>query len=287
MIVYIILFIFGVSIGSFLNVVIYRFEKGEGIVFKKSHCVNCGKNITWHDLFPVISFFVLRGKCRYCGQKISWQHPLIEILTGLIFVAIYFLWQKGVGMTAQSWISVFEIKSNCKAVFDFGCYLIYANLIYFFVVFSALWTIFIYDLKHYIIPNRIIYPLIALALAFNIFSSYFSFLSGVDFSLSLVYAILVGAGLFFFMILISKGEWMGMGDVKLAFFMALILSWPNILIALFSAFWLGTLVSLPLLVMKKRGLKSQIPFGPFLIIGTVIAFFWGERIVRWYISISA
>lgn len=80
---------------------------------------------------------------------------------------------------------------------------------------------------------------------------------------------------------------MGMGDVKLTFFMALILGWPNILIALFSAFWLGTLASLPLLVMKKKGLKSQIPFGPFLIIGTVIAFFWGEQIMRWYISIAA
>lgn len=272
MIIYLSLFVLGLSIGSFLNVLIYRLEESEdsvddsekskilkSIAVSRSHCRQCKKQIDWHDNIPLLSFIILRGKCRNCGQKISWQYPFVELMTGILFVAVYGLSINGLRFTVDN------------AVY----------LISLLIIFSGLWAIFVYDFKHYIIPNKILYPLILVVVALNLFTlsaTHYSFWNlAISFSVPLF---------FLSLIIVSRGDWMGMGDVKLALFMALFLSWPNILVATLASFWLGTIASLPLLLMGKKGLKSQIPFGPFLIVGTFIAFFWGDEITRWYLRLG-
>lgn len=294
--IFIISFIFGSVIGSFLNVLIYRLESfdklrtgqdenGEegskkqkwlkSIFFGRSRCPHCKHQIRWYDNVPILSFLILRGKCRDCHSEISFQYPLVEAATGILFITIFnFIRQPA------------DLISN----FQFADGVI---LVYLFVVFSGLFAILIYDFKHYIIPNKILYPLILFVLAFSFLSflnrnsfrnlklEIVNFESWQGIALSLLIPIF-----FLSLIIISRGHWMGMGDVKLALFMALFLGWPNIIVAIFLAFWLGTLVSLPLLAFGKKGLKSQIPFGPFLIIGTFVAFFLGEQIIAWYLQIA-
>jgi leader peptidase (prepilin peptidase) / N-methyltransferase len=245
-------FIFGLIVGSFLNCVIYRLELKE---FKKekrsflkgrSFCPNCKHVLAWYDLIPIISFFILYGRCRYCKKKISIQYPLVELATALLFLAIFF---GSMGRTIE--------------------------LIYYLLISCFLIIIFIYDLKHFIIPDSAVYPAIIGALVFN-------FIEGEAAS-SLLAGLAVG--LFFFLIFaLSRGEWMGFGDVKLVLFMGLFLGWPSILAALFFSFFIGAIIGIILIMSKKRGLKSEVPFGPFLILGTYIALFWGEKIVNWYFN---
>jgi prepilin signal peptidase PulO-like enzyme (type II secretory pathway) len=235
---YLVIFIFGLIIGSFLNCVIYRLEVEESPFKGKSYCPKCRQILKWYDLIPVLSFIILRSRCRYCKQKISWQYPWLEISTGIIFVLIF---------NPQNFL--FSI--------------------FYFLIFSFLIIIFVYDLKHYIIPDKIIYPAIIIAGIFNF--QLFSILSAIL------------AALFFgLLVLITQGKGMGIGDIKLAFLMGLILGWPNILIALFLAFFLGAIIGIGLIVLNKKTLKSEVPFAPFLIISIFVALFWGEKIINWY-----
>ena len=235
----ILFFIFGLAVGSFLNCLIHRLETGESVIKKRSYCPHCKKILSWFELIPLMSFILQGGKCRKCHKKISWQYPLVELTTGALFAFIGF------------------------------------NIFWLFVV-SILIIIFVYDLRHYIIPNEVIYPAIVLAFGFRIWNLF-------DFW-SLVLGIL--PTLFFAaIILFSRGRWMGMGDVKLAFFMGLILGWPKILVALFLAFLIGALVSVILILFKKKTLKSQIPFGPFLSGATIVAMFWGNFLIDWYLGL--
>lgn len=283
-----ILFLFGIAIGSFLNVLIYRLENGyplHKVILGHSFCPNCKNEISWYDMFPVVSFFILRSKCRQCKEKISFQYPLIELITGFLFVGIYLLSSRGYGLGKESQATIYSLKNNCSIFLNFNCYLANINLAYLLLVFSGLFAIFIYDIKHYIIPNKIIYPLIILSLTYGLLSIFWPFL-GIGLSLYSIYAILAGAGFFWVLIVVSRGKWMGMGDVKLAFFMGLFLGWPNILVALALSFWIGTLVSLPLLLFRRKTIYSQIPFGPFLILGVFVAYFWGEQIIKWYLKLN-
>jgi len=243
---YLIIFVFGACIGSFLNCVIYRMRvsgrprREASFLRGKSFCPKCNHKLKWYDLIPILSFIGLRARCRYCRKKISWQYPLVEISTGLIFL-------------------LFIIY-----------YLSFISFLYLAIISCFLIIIFVYDLKHYIIPDEIIYPAIGIALIFN----FGSILSAV------------GAGGFFFLLwLISRGKWMGFGDVKLGFLMGLLLGFPNILVALFLAFLLGAVVGLGLIFAGKKKLKSQLPFGPFLVTGTFIALFWAQAIIKWYMFI--
>jgi len=244
--IFMVVFLTGLVVGSFLNCVIYRLNTKESFLFSRSHCPKCHHILKWYDLIPILSFIIVKGKCRYCQKKISWQYPLVEIFTGLIFLLLV------------------------------TCHLSLVTLIYYIVVSSLLIVIFVYDLKHYIIPDKIIYPAIITALIFNFQFSIFnsSILSGLG-----------AAGFFFLFWLISRGRWMGFGDVKLGFFMGLFLSWPNILVALFSAFFIGAIIGIGLIALGKKTLKSQVPFAPFLVIGTFIALFWGQNLINWYINL--
>lgn len=230
--VQIFVFIFGLIIGSFLNVLIDRLSKEESIR-GRSYCPNCRTVLGWRDLIPIFSFFILRGRCRYCRQKISWQYPTIELLTGLLFLFIYAL-----NPTPYT-------------------------LIYLLFITSCLIVIFVSDLKYYIIPDQIIYSAIGVTILYYLLDSPFL-------------AALLASGFFLSLVFISKGAWMGLGDVKLAFLMGLILDWPKILIALFLSFLTGALVGSVLVVFYKKTWKSEIPFGAFLSASTLFVLFFGD-----------
>jgi len=254
--IYFFIFLLGLAVGSFLNCLIFRLEKGEGFLWGSSYCPKCQHQLNWLDLIPLLSFLLLKGKCRYCRQKISWQYPLVELATGILFLF--------------------------PLIYLGGRPIIFQELFFYWVIFSFAIVIFIYDLKHYIIPDKVIYLAIVIALIFNFQFLILRELSTFKFSLLSA----LGASLFFLtIVLVSRGEWMGVGDVKLAFLMGLLLGFPNILVALFFAFLIGAIIGIGLVISGKKTFKSEIPFGPFLVTGTFIALFWGERIVKWCLGL--
>ena len=257
------IFILGLIVGSFLNVVICRLYTGEKILFGRSHCPYCKKDLKWFDLIPLVSFISTKGRCRYCGKPISWQYPLVEFATGIIFLLIF-----------NFQFSIFNFQ-NLFTVF------------YLLIISCFLIIIFVFDLKHYIIPDKIIYPAIGVALFYNLFEIWDL---GFGWSLGFghwdfILAAFLASSFFLAIVLISRGRGMGMVDVKLAFLIGLILGWPNILVALFLAFLFGAIVGLLLIIISKKTLKSEIPFGPFLVTGTLIGLFFGDRIIDWYLSL--
>jgi len=232
-----VVFLLGLAVGSFLNCLIYRLEKNKSFLQGRSFCPFCHHKLSWPDLIPVLSFLFLKGKCRYCHKKISWQYPLVEIFTGLIFFLIF----------------NFQLP------------------IFNFIIAPFLIVIFVYDLKHFLIPDKIIYPAIIITALFN-------------FQIINLLSALAAAGFFLAIVLASRGRWMGVGDIKLGFLMGLLLGFPNILVSLFLAFMMGAIIGIGLIVFGKKTLKSEVPFGPFLVGGTFIALFWGEQLINWYLS---
>ena len=251
----ILLFLFGISIGSFINAAVFRLREDKSVVLDRSRCPKCGHILSWYELIPLLSFLIQRGRCRACKQKISWQYPLAELVAGLIFVFIYYQFP-----TLNSQYVNFQLW-------------------YLFLIFSALLFIFIFDLKYYIIPNRALYPLIAIVLLHNLFA-----FSSTE-NLWRLLAIAPAAGFVLILYLISRGTWIGFGDVKFGIFMGLFLGWPAVLVALFLSYLLGALIGGLLMFLGSKTLKSQVPFGPFLIAGTFIAFFYGEQMIKWYLTL--
>ena len=252
-------FIFGLCIGSFLNCVVYRLEKKEKIT-GRSFCPQCKTKLSWSDLFPVFSFLFLLGRCRYCRKKISIQYPIVEIATGLVFLLIFSAGVPTGSGPALGWNLL--------------------NLAFLFYIASVLIVIFVYDLRYYLIPDRILFPAIAIGATYRIFENLYS-LGGL---ISFVYAVLIGAGFFLFIFLISKGRWMGFGDVKLAVLMGLILGLPSVFPALFLAFFFGAIIGIITMIFGNKSLKSEMPFAPFLITGTFIAVLYGGHIIQWYLT---
>lgn len=283
MLIHLIIFVIGICIGSFLNCIIYRLESSQGklsflrdnpqnktsFLQGRSFCPKCKQKLGFFDLIPILSFLSLKGRCRYCHQGISWQYPIVEIITGMIFLLI----------------TSYGLRVTDYEIFNFQNLLLTA---YYLLISCFLIIIFIYDLKHYLIPDQIIYPAIGLAFLYQLFFTSYG-LQVTDYELSqFANFILAGFGvaIFFFLIwFISRGKWMGFGDVKLGLLMGLFLGYPNILLALFSAFLIGAIIGIGLILFKKKQLKSQVPFGPFLVIGTFIALFWGKEIINWYFGL--
>ncbi len=248
------IFLFGLAIGSFLNCVIYRIENNKSFLKGRSYCPLCRHTLNWQDLIPVFSFLFFKGKCRYCHKKISIQYPLVELMTGLIFLLIFYF---------------------NNSVFNFF------NLAFLFYITCVLIIIFVYDLKHYIIPDKVLFPAIAIIFLYQLIFS-FRLLN-----FNPLWSGLAAFAFFLSIFLVSSGRWMGFGDVKLAFFMGLFLGYPNILVALFLAFFLGAIIGVGLIVFKSKNLKSEVPFGPFLITGTFLSLLWGNEIIRWYTNLFA
>lgn len=280
--IYFLIFIFGLIVGSFLNCVIYRLEKNESFLKGRSYCPKCKHTLSWWDLIPIFSFLILKGKCRYCSKKISLQYPLVEIVTGLLFLLIF-------NFQFPPIVESFAFTTG-QAIFNLVdlCFMLYVS--------CSLIVIFVYDLKHYIIPDKVIYPAITITFIYRFFE--FWSLNHWDLFRNLkleignlepltltILSAIGAASLFLLIVLVSRGKWMGVGDIKLAFFMGLFLGFPKILVALFSAFFIGAIIGIGLIATGKKTLKSEVPFGPFLVTGTFLALFLGEQIVNWYSSL--
>lgn len=266
----------GLTFGSFVNALVWRLHEQEELAEKpkkaakqrrrnlsilngRSMCPNCGHELAAKDLIPVLSWLWLRGKCRYCGRMISWQYPLVELMTALLFVLSYLHWP--LGFTGSG-------------LLQFVCWL------FFVVMFVAL---AVYDLRWFLLPNRIVYPLIVVAFVEVIAAAV------LDHNLAGLWQPLAGAaiisGLFFGLYQVSGGSWIGGGDVKLAVVLGLLAATPGrAFLLIFIASLIGTVVSLPLALQNRRKLKMQVPFGPFLLLATGIVVLFGPAITNWYLD---
>lgn len=249
------IFLLGTIIGSFLNVVIYRFNSGKTIVNGRSICMTCNQDLRWFELIPIFSFLIQNGKCRRCAIRISHQYPLVEFLTGLVFTFI-----------AYKFIPILYLSLG-----------VYMSLVILFIfVFSLLIVISVYDLRHKIIPDKLVYIFIIISFfsifinssftglgSFFILPSWTNLLAGPVLSIPFV-------ALWYF----SKGRLMGLGDGKLILGIGWLLGLSAGLFSLVISFWLGTIVGLLLILISnnKMNMKTEIPFAPFLIVSTFITF---------------
>ena len=255
--VYIISFVFGLIVGSFLNCVTYRLEKGKSFLKGRSFCPKCKHKLDLMDLIPLFSFLMLGGKCRYCHKKISWQYPLVELGVGIVFVLLAnLIWP--IVTIASVFTSVFLIVISCFLI-----------------------IIFVYDLKYYLILDKVVYPLIVITLLYQVYQH---FVLGNNVLIGAILSGVIASLSFFLVVFFTKGKGMGLGDVKFAIAMGLFLGFPNILVGLFFAFTIGAIIGVGLILAHKKGLKSEVPFGPFLVGGTFIALFWGDIIIKYYLS---
>lgn len=259
--IFIYLFIFGLAIGSFLNVLIDRLPNEQSIM-GRSYCDHCKHKLAWNDLIPVFSFVFLGGKCRYCGKKISWQYPLIEILTGISFVLIFN--PDLIGVNFQ--FPIFNEFSN-SLIFKIGMLGLVSTLI----------VIFFSDLKYQIIPDSMQITFFIFALFIHIFS--LKYFWNLEFG---IWSFLISGVVVLLPILIlywlTKGRGMGFGDVKLAFIIGFFLGLKAGLLALYCSFILGAIIGLALIIFKQKKLKSKIAFGPFLILGMIIVLIWQKEL---------
>lgn len=276
--VVLLLAVVGLIFGSFIDALTWRIHEQAKLQKKKkkakipreltmlhgrSMCPNCKHILSALDLIPVISWVMLRGKCRYCGKPITWQVPAIELLTGFLFVISYVLWPE---------------TMHGLGLLQFGFWLV------FLVGFVALT---VYDLRWYILPDRIVYPLVGVAIV-EVLLSVAVFHAGWMTLLGSVWGVLIASGIFFVLYQVSGGSWIGGGDVKLGIVLGIILGGPlSSFMLLFLASVLGTLVSLPLMAFGKAKRSTLIPFGPFLIGATIIIELFGSRFVDWFMHFSS
>ena len=248
---YLFVFIFGTIIGSFLNVVICRHGTGRSLG-GRSKCAVTGKTLKWFELIPIFSFLIQGGRSRYSKSKISLQYPLVELATGLTFAVLF--------------CKLLPLASHC------GVFV--ASLLFYFAIFSFLILIFVYDLRHKMIPDAFLYPLMTLAFAGALFLPVYSsptlvsLLAGPILALPLI-----------FIFLITRGKGMGFGDVLLVIPFGWMLGLSGGLAALLLSFWIGAIVGVTLMITGEKKMKSEIPFGPFLILGFTLAFLYNIDMV--------
>lgn len=270
----ILVFIFGAIIGSFLNVLIFRLPAEESIN-GRSYCRNCNHKLDVADLVPVLSFLYLKGRCRYCKERVSWQYISVEIVTGLLFALAYLMVFKG-----------FQ-----SIPFDFGGFAgvgLLPSLVFLRTIFiiSVLVVIFTIDLKHFLILDKVLFPATILLFLVDLvigLSSRLPFLESVP-----VVGVLSGLGLFLFfgaIYFFSKGRWLGFGDVKFSWFLGLAVPVPLIFVNVFLAFGIGAVVGIFLIAIKAKQLSSKIAFGTFLSVACLITMFWGGQILDWYLNL--
>jgi prepilin signal peptidase PulO-like enzyme (type II secretory pathway) len=249
---YLLSFVIGLAFGSFLNCLIYRLYHKKTL-FSRSFCPNCQHQIAWYDNIPILSFIILAGRCRFCRQKISWQYPLVELVTGLLFLAV----------ASQHQLLMINYQLLVKILRDW-------------LMVFALIFIFIYDLRYYIIEDTVLLPLAGLIFILNLILRIPIF----NLLLAGVLAVIFFALQYF----ATKGQGIGLGDLRIGLLMGFYFGWPKILVALILAYLVGALVSLFLIIFKRKKWSSRIPLGPFLAIGSLIALFFGQEILNWYLS---
>lgn len=265
------LFLLGLFLGSFLNVLADRLSNGESIL-GRSHCEYCKHPLGAKDLVPLLSFITLKGKCRYCHKKLPYGYPLSEIFTGSLFVLTFGIMNHELGimgLTAEVMIqnSYFIIQ-----------------MIFALTITSVLIVIFLSDMRYGIIPDKILaVGIIATVVYLLIFNFQFLISNQILNPNSQILNHLIsalGAFLFFLVIyLLTKSRGIGFGDVKFGFFMGLLLGFPDVLLSLYLAFLTGGAIAIILILWKKKVMKSKIAFGPFLVVGTYISFFLSSLII--------
>jgi leader peptidase (prepilin peptidase)/N-methyltransferase len=241
----------GLIIGSFSNVCIYRIPRNESLIRPGSHCPKCNQPIKFYDNIPLVSFIILKGKCRYCKEKISWQYPLVEFLTAVLYLLLFLRY----GLQLVTF------------VYMFFC--------------SALIIITFIDLKENIIPDVLSLPLLLLGFLMSFFLKNLS-------PINSLLGILAGGGVLLLVAILGsflfKKEAMGGGDIKLAAMVGAFLGWRLTLLSLFLSFFTGAIIGIVILI-KNKGESDPIPFGPFIALGTIIALFFGNSIINWYLSL--
>lgn len=262
---YITFFILGLILGSFLNCLVYRLANNKTIL-GRSFCPYCHHKITWKDNIPLLSFIFLKGRCRYCQKKISWQYPLVELITGLLFL----LPLKGVLVSSGL---VVDISFIISVLIDW--------LVYFGLVF-----IFVFDLKYMLVADEVVLPIIGGIFLLKIGLFLFNDQSFFTQFNPLIGAVFIGLGFFALQYLITRGKGIGLGDLRIGVFMGVIFGhWKGLFLAIILSYFIGSLISLGLIVFKKKGFKSHVPLGPFLVIGTFISYLFQEEIINWYLGL--
>lgn len=257
------IFLIGLVIGSFLNVVIYRVPRGASISKGRSHCPECGRPIRGYDNIPLLSYLILRGRCRDCGAKISSRYPIVELLTGLLFLAVFF-----------------KQYSGTTDILRWPDLVMLVAYLYFAAVMVAVSYI---DADFHIIPNRIVYPAFVIA-------AVLLGVAGRDPSawLTMLVGVALGAGLLFIIFLLAplvfKKQGMGFGDVKLGAVLGVYLGAPVVL-TLFLASIIGTFYGAIMIASKKLKWQEHFAFGPCLCVAALITYFAGDTILNWYLSL--
>ncbi|HRJ06665.1 MAG TPA: prepilin peptidase [Candidatus Saccharibacteria bacterium] len=239
------------------------------LISDRSQCLHCHHTLSWYDLLPVVSWLSTNGKCRYCHKPIGRFEPLIEVGTALAFVAFYWHW---------------------VTTFGFGTGILWVLFGLWLVALVMLAILFAYDAKWFLLPDRVMVPLIAVSIVLFFFHVNLSSLGEATITgplLSGLGGILILGGLYLLLWFISKGQWVGFGDVKLGLALGLLLAdWRLAFLALFLANLIGVLFVIPGLVSKKLSRRSQVPFGPFLIAGFGVSLVWGYALLGWYDQLS-
>ncbi|PIT87429.1 MAG: hypothetical protein COU31_02940 [Candidatus Magasanikbacteria bacterium CG10_big_fil_rev_8_21_14_0_10_40_10] len=252
---YVIIFLFGLCMGSFVNSWIWRRYENIRIMHGRSICPSCRRQLKWYENIPILGYIFLKGRCRTCHKPIPPHFVWVELMTAFLFVFI-------------SWHFL-----------EFGHYdsaLYYRNIIFA----GFLLIIFIYDLLYQIILPEIVW----LGAMVGFFVNYIFF----DISLTAMFlGIIIGSGFFLFQYIVSKGRWIGGGDVRLGVMIGTFLAWPNILTALFLAYISGAITGVFLLLFKGKKMDSQIPFGSFLALSTMAVLLFGQEILAWYLGLLA
>ncbi|WP_420849980.1 prepilin peptidase [Oryzomonas japonica] len=245
---------FGLVVGSFLNVCISRMPRNESVVFPPSHCPLCKYRIRWFDNIPLLSYLWLRGRCRGCGAHISLQYPLVELLNGLLTLALF--WRFGLSL----------------------------SFLALFLLCSALVVITFIDIEHQIIPDEISLPGIVIGFIFSFFLPMQTWLG------SLVGILLGGGSL---LLVASCYQWltgkegMGGGDIKLLAMMGAFLGWKAVPFIIFASSLVGSVVGIAMMLIQKKDSKLAIPFGPYLAFGAVLYIFYGGQLIQWYLHVGS
>jgi leader peptidase (prepilin peptidase)/N-methyltransferase len=242
-----IVFVFGLTVGSFCNVVIYRLPQGKSIVIPGSQCRSCGNSIRPWDNVPLLSYVLLRGRCRFCKELISVRYPAVELASAILYVL---LWYK-FGFTLT--------------------FVLYGLLT------STLLVVALIDFDHKIIPNIITLPGLAIGLGLSLWVLPIS-------PLASLLGLLIGGMLFYLIAIVSKGG-MGGGDIKLIAMIGAFLGWQGALFTILSGALMGSLVGMMLMLLGKKGRKDKVPFGPFLSCGAILFMLSGDDLIRWYLNL--
>jgi prepilin signal peptidase PulO-like enzyme (type II secretory pathway) len=250
----------GLMFGSFVNALVWRLHAGKDWVKGRSECPLCHHQLAAKDLVPVFSWLWLRGRCRYCGKPIE-DSPLVELVLPSLFVLSYFFW---------------PLPLTGEGLFDFALWLVFL---------TGFLTLAVYDLRWFLLPDKVVFPLIGLS-AFQVIGDLVFFGGSWRELLGSVLGALTISGLFYLIFAASKGKWIGFGDVKLGIVLGLLAGGAvEALLVLFIASVLGSLVALPLVLAGKAGRKTHLPFGPLLILGLIITVLFGGDMIDWYLGL--